>query len=98
MGSAATSSFFFFKQKTAYEMEECKKNGIEYIELPIAYDGIAIMINPANNWIKSMTVADLKKIWEPVSQGKITKWNQVRPEWPNTPLKLYGAGADSGTF
>ncbi len=82
----------------ANEMEECKKNGIEYIELPIAYDGIAIMINPANNWIKSMTVADLKKIWEPSAQGKITKWNQIRPEWPNAPLKLYGAGADSGTF
>lgn len=82
----------------AKEMEECKKNGVEYIELPIAFDGIALMVNPANNWIKSMTVADLKKIWEPAAQGKITKWKQVRSEWPDAPLKLYGAGADSGTF
>jgi phosphate transport system substrate-binding protein len=80
------------------EMEEAKKNGIEYIELPVAYDGLSVMVNPGNNWITSMTVADLKKIWEPAAQGKITKWNQVRPEWPDAPLKLYGAGADSGTF
>ena len=45
-----------------------------------------------------MTVADLKKMWEPAAQGKITNWNQVRREWPNAPLKLFGAGADSGTF
>ncbi|MDO8445030.1 MAG: PstS family phosphate ABC transporter substrate-binding protein [Deltaproteobacteria bacterium] len=82
----------------AKEMEEAKKNGVEYIELPVAYDGLSVMVNPANNWITSMTVADLKKIWEPAAQGKITRWNQVRPEWPDAPLKLFGAGADSGTF
>ncbi len=80
------------------EMDLCKQNGIEYIEIPVAYDGIAVMINPKNTWVKSMTVADLKKIWEPAAQGKITKWNQVRPEWPDKKLNLYGAGADSGTF
>lgn len=82
----------------AKEMEAAKKNGVEYIELPVAYDGLSVMVNPTNNWISSMTVADLKKIWEPAAQGKITRWNQVRPEWPDAPLKLYGAGADSGTF
>lgn len=82
----------------AKEMEEAKKNGVEYIEIPVAYDGLSVMVNPGNNWITSMTVADLKKIWEPAAQGKITKWNQVRPEWPNAPIKLYGPGADSGTF
>ena len=80
------------------EMEDCKKAGIDYYELPVAYDAITVMVNPKNDWIKSMTVAELKKIWEPAAQGKITKWNQVNPAWPDAPLKLYGAGADSGTF
>jgi len=80
------------------EMDVCKEHGIEYIELPVAYDGLAVMVNPKNTWVKSMTVEDLKKIWEPAAQGKITKWNHVRPEWPDAPLKLYGPGVDSGTF
>ncbi len=80
------------------EMDGCKEKGIEYIELPVAYDGLAVMVNPKNTWIKSLTVADLKKMWEPAAQGKIKKWNQVRPEWPDAPLKLFGPGADSGTF
>lgn len=80
------------------EMDACKEAGIEYIELPVAYDGLAVMVNPKNNWVKSMTVADLKKIWEPAAEGKVTKWNQVNPAWPDTSLKLYGPGVDSGTF
>jgi len=80
------------------EMEACKGAGIQYVELPVAFDALTVMVNPKNDWAPSMTVAELKKIWEPAAQGKITKWNQVRPNWPNAPLKLYGAGADSGTF
>jgi phosphate transport system substrate-binding protein len=80
------------------EMDDCKAAGIEYYELPVAYDALTVIVNPKNDWVKSMTVAELKKIWEPGAQGKITKWNQVRPEWPDAPLKLFGAGADSGTF
>lgn len=80
------------------EMEACKAAGIRYIELPVAYDALTVIVNPKNDWIKSMTVAELKKIWEPAAQGKITKWNQVNPAWPDAPIKLYGAGADSGTF
>lgn len=80
------------------EMEVCKQAGVQYIELPVAYDALTVVINPKNNWLKSMTVAELKKIWEPASQGKITKWNQVNPAWPDAPLKLFGAGSDSGTF
>ena len=80
------------------EMETCKKAGIEYIELPIAFDALTVVINPKNDWASTMTVADLKKIWEPAAQGKITHWNQVRSNWPNLPLKLFGPGADSGTF
>jgi phosphate transport system substrate-binding protein len=80
------------------EMEACAKKGIKYIELPIAFDALTVVINPKNTWAKTMTVAELKKIWEPAAQGKITKWNQVRASWPNEPLVLFGAGADSGTF
>jgi phosphate transport system substrate-binding protein len=80
------------------EMEACKASGIQYIELPVAYDALTVMINPKNDWVKSVSVLDLKKIWEPAAQGKIVNWNQVRSEWPNAPLKLFGPGADSGTF
>jgi phosphate transport system substrate-binding protein len=80
------------------EMEACKGAGVEYIEVPVAFDALTVIINPKNNWSTSMTVAELKKIWEPGAQGKITNWNQVRDKWPNAPLKLFGAGADSGTF
>ncbi|MBI3570828.1 MAG: PstS family phosphate ABC transporter substrate-binding protein [Gammaproteobacteria bacterium] len=80
------------------EMDACKQAGVEYYELPVAYDALTVMINPKNDWIKSMTVAELKTIWAPEAQGKITKWNQVNPKWPDALLKLYGAGADSGTF
>ena len=83
---------------TKKEIDACKEAGIEYIELPIAYDGIAVMVNPKNSGVTSMTVAELKKIWEPAAEGKITKWNQVNPKWSDTPLKLYGPGVDSGTF
>ncbi len=80
------------------EIDTCKEAGIEYIELPVAYDGLAVMVNPKNNWVTSMTVAELKKIWEPAAERKITKWNQVNPTWPDVPIKLYGPGVDSGTF
>jgi phosphate transport system substrate-binding protein len=80
------------------EMDDCKANGIQYIELPVAYDAITIVVNPSNEFVKSMTVAELKRLWEPAAQGKINNWNQINPTWPNLPLKLYGPGADSGTF
>jgi phosphate transport system substrate-binding protein len=80
------------------EMDDCKAAGIEYIELPVAFDALTVVIHPRNTFIKSMTVAELKKMWEPAAQGKITRWNQVNPSWPDQPLKLFGAGADSGTF
>ena len=80
------------------EMEACKNAGVEYIELPVAFDALTVMVNPKNDWASSMSVAELKKVWEPAAQGKITNWNQVRSSWPNAPLKLFGAGADSGTF
>jgi phosphate transport system substrate-binding protein len=82
----------------AAEMAEAKKNSIEYIEIPVCFDALTVAVNPKNDWCQSMTVAELKKIWEPTAQGKITHWNQIRPEWPKEKLTLYGAGSDSGTF
>jgi phosphate transport system substrate-binding protein len=80
------------------EIDTCKQAGIDYIELPVAFDALTVMVNPKNDWASVITVAELKKIWEPAAQGKVTNWNQVRSNWPNAPLKLFGAGADSGTF
>lgn len=80
------------------EMAECKKNSIGYIELPIAFDALTVVVNPQNDWAKDITTEELKKIWEPAAEGKITRWNQVRASWPDRPIKLYGPGKDSGTF
>jgi len=82
---------------SASEREACKKAGISYIELPIAFDALTVVVNKSNP-ISSISTAELKKMWEPGARGKITKWNQVNSKWPNAPLKLYGPGADSGTF
>ncbi len=80
------------------EMAACKEAGIQYIEIPVAYDALTVVINPKNDWAGTMTVAELKKMWEPAAQGKVMKWNDVNPKWPNAKLALFGPGADSGTF
>src|SRR5687767_4713265 len=80
------------------EMADGAKAGVEYIELPVAFDALTVVINPKNTFIKQLTVAELKKMWEPGAQGKVTRWNQVNPAWPDAPMKLFGPGADSGTF
>lgn len=80
------------------EAATCAANNIEFIELPVAYDGLSVVVHPQNDWAKCMTVAELKKLWEPAAEGKITRWNQIRPEWPDQPIRLFGAGTDSGTF
>jgi phosphate transport system substrate-binding protein len=76
----------------------CKASNISYHEIKIAYDGLAVVVNPQNDWCKDITVAELKKIWEPEAQGKITRWNQIRKEWPNEEIHLYGPGVESGTY
>ena len=82
----------------AAEMDACQKAGIEFIELPVAYDGLAIAVNPKNAWATSVTTAELKTLWEPGAQGKIVRWSQVRKGWPDREIHLFGAGVDSGTF
>lgn len=80
------------------EMEKCKEKGIKYFEVPVAFDATVIVVNKSNTFLKQITVDELKKIWEPSAQGKIKKWKDVNPSWPDRDLRLYGAGADSGTF
>lgn len=80
------------------EKKACEENNIKYLELEVAYDGLAVLVNPANNWVDSFTIEELKKIWEPAAQGKIMKWNQIRPEWPNEEIHLFGPGVASGTY
>jgi phosphate transport system substrate-binding protein len=80
------------------EIELCEQNGIEYVEVPIAYDGLTVVVNPNNDFVTCLTVDELKRMWEPAAQGTITTWNQIRSDFPNQPISLYGAGTDSGTY
>jgi phosphate transport system substrate-binding protein len=80
------------------EMAACKDAGIEYIELPIGYDALTVIVNPKNTWASSLSTKELKFMWEPAAQGRVKSWQQINPAFPDTPLKLYGAGSDSGTF
>lgn len=80
------------------EQKQARKNGVDYIELPVAYDGLTVVVNKNNKFIDKMTVAELKKLWEPAAQNVVTKWSQVRDGWPSEKIKLYGPGTDSGTF
>ena len=80
------------------EMEACRASGIQYYELPIAFDAMTIAVSPKATWVDTITIAELKQMWEPSAQGRVMKWNQIRSSWPDLPLKLFGAGSDSGTF
>lgn len=80
----------------ASEVETCADSGIEFIELPIAIDGLSVMVNPKNDWVDHLTVEELKRIWEPASEVK--RWSDVRPEWPDKRISLVGPDTDSGTF
>ncbi len=83
---------------TRREMDACREAGVQYYELPVAFDALTVVINPQNSWIKTLTPAELKQMWQPSAQNKVKTWKQVNPAWPDQPLKLFGPGADSGTF
>jgi phosphate binding protein len=80
------------------EAAECKAKGIDYTEVIVANDGLSVVVNPENTWAKCLTVAQLKTMWSPASEGKIKNWNQIDKSFPDQPLTLFGAGTDSGTF
>jgi phosphate transport system substrate-binding protein len=78
------------------ELEQAQQKGIEFMEIPVAYDGLVVVVNKENNWVDHLTVEELKRIWEPGS--KVKKWSDIRPQWPQEPIRLFGPGTDSGTF
>lgn len=80
------------------ELVACAEAGVEFVELPIAFDAIAVVVNPANDWATAITVEELRRLWEPAAEGTVTTWCQLRPEWPDRPIALYGRGQDSGTY
>jgi phosphate transport system substrate-binding protein len=80
------------------EVKLCADNGVEYVELPVAYDGIAVVVHKEADWVDHMTVEELHKLWAPEAQEKITKWNQIRTAWPDKEIHLFGPGVDSGTY
>ena len=82
----------------AAEMSQCQKNGIEYVELPVAFDALTVVVNPRNKFLASISVDELKRLWEPAAEGKIKSWRQVNAQWPDEAIRLFGPGGDSGTF
>lgn len=80
------------------EIELCQENGVEFIELPVAYDGISVVVHPENDWAQCLTPDELGQMWSPSAEGQIDNWNQIRDEFPDQPLALYGPGTDSGTY
>ncbi len=82
----------------AVEMQDCRAAGVEYLELPVAFDAVTVVVNPKNGFLTSLTIEELKRLWEPAAQGKRMTWNEINPVWPATPVKLFGPGHDSGTF
>lgn len=80
------------------EQQACAAGKLEFVELPIAYDGLAVVVNPQNRWVRSLSLRELRRIWEPAAQKKVLNWNHIRPKWPELPLHLFGAGVDSGTY
>lgn len=78
------------------EIAKCKAKSIGFIELPVAYDGLSVVVHPENDWLDYITVEELRAVWKPESAVKT--WKDVRASWPDRPIKLFGAGTDSGTF
>lgn len=81
---------------TQKEIDACKEGGVQFIELPVAFDALTVVVNGKNDWVKQLSVAELKKIWEPNSSVK--NWKQVNATFPDKPMNLYGPGTSSGTF
>ncbi|MBK9151661.1 MAG: PstS family phosphate ABC transporter substrate-binding protein [Saprospiraceae bacterium] len=80
------------------ERKNLQDSGLEFLEIPIAYDGLAVVVNKDNDWIREISVEELKKIWQPSATGTLTRWNQIRKNFPDRPLRLMGPGTASGTF
>ena len=86
------------REINAKEQVSCKENGIAYRQIPIAMDSIAVVVHPSNRWANDITVDELKRLWAPDADGRITHWKEIRADWPDRPVKLFGRGQDSGTY
>lgn len=80
------------------ESKRCAEAGVEFVEIPIAFDGLSLVVHRSNHWAECMTLAELHRLWAPESEDEVRSWRQVRPSWPAEPLVLYAPGRDSGTF
>src|SRR5262249_28084166 len=80
------------------EVEQAKENGVEYVELPICFDALTVVVSKDNDWVDHLSIAELKTMWDKDSKGKVTKWSDIRPGWPQEKFVLFGPGTDSGTF
>ncbi len=80
------------------ELKLCSEKGVRFIELPIAFDALTVVVNPRNDWARLVTTRELARLWGRQAQGRITRWSQVNNDWPDKPLKLCAPGKDSGTF
>jgi len=80
------------------EISRCNANGVRFLELPVAFDAITVVVNPSNSFAKEISTAQLRTLWESKAQGKVMRWNQLNPAWPNSLLRLCGPGKDSGTY
>lgn len=86
------------REMNSHEQAQCAQNGIRFRELPLAMDAITVVVHPSNDWATDITVEELKKLWSPAAEGKVMRWSQVRADWPDRPVKLFGRGQDSGTY
>jgi phosphate transport system substrate-binding protein len=80
------------------ESDLCQQNNIEFVELPIAFDGIAVVVHPENQFVSCLTAEELKALWQPAAERAVTHWQQLRPDFPDEPIALFGPGLDSGTY
>lgn len=86
------------REINAEEQAQCAENGVSFRQIPLAMDSIAVVVHPTNSWATDITVDELKTLWAPAAEGKVTRWSQIRPDWPDSPVKLFGRGQDSGTY
>lgn len=86
------------REINAEELAQCKANGVEFRVVPLAMDSIAVVVNPANSWVDDISVDELKKLWSPLAEKQIDNWRDLRPDWPDAPIVLFGRGQDSGTY
>lgn len=82
----------------AEELEQCRQAGVTFLELPVAFDAITVVVHPSNTWADPISMAELQRMWNKDAQGTVMRWKQVNPAWPDRPIRLFGPGADSGTF